>query len=178
MYNEMLSMLKYEKISWKNNQICLNTIPSDPDNIHLGVGSLWYDWDKATKVKNEYGIEVLTAPEREFKLKETDFSILAEPFKDSLFEKIYTDIIDRFIIGRLRIMKSEPRSCLTWHIDDTIRLHYPIKTQEGCFMVIENEVKHLPCNTWWLTDTLHFHTAFNSSNESRIHLVAEIISER
>ena len=178
LYNDLLVMLKLNIISWKNNQICLNTIPSDPTNIHLGVGSLWYDWDKVTIVKDEYGIETVTVPERVVKLKETDFTTLAEPFRNTAFEDVYNALTDKFILGRMRIMKSEPKTCLTWHIDDTKRVHYPLKTQEGCFMVIDDEIKHLPANTWWLTDTLHPHTAFNGSGESRIHIVVEIVSER
>jgi hypothetical protein len=44
-------------------------------------------------------------------------------------------------------------------------------------MIIEDEVKHLPANTWWLTNTLVKHTALNASMEDRIHLVASLIDE-
>jgi hypothetical protein len=73
-------------------------------------------------------------------------------------------------------MASKPKTCLSWHTDSSKRLHYPLKTQEGCFMVIEDEVFHIPKNQWWLTDTVLPHTAFNSSKELRIHLVASILN--
>jgi hypothetical protein len=41
-------------------------------------------------------------------------------------------------------------------------------------MVIEDEVKHLDQDKWWMADTIKLHTAFNASKESRIHLVAVI----
>jgi hypothetical protein len=42
-------------------------------------------------------------------------------------------------------------------------------------MVIEDEVLHMPENTWWLTQTEHYkHTAFNASTTNRIHLVAVV----
>jgi hypothetical protein len=45
-------------------------------------------------------------------------------------------------------------------------------------MVIEDEVKFLPENTWWKTNTLKPHTAFNASKENRIHLVAVLLGDR
>ena len=53
--------------------------------------------------------------------------------------------------------------------------HYPVKTQDGCFMVIENEIKYLELNNWYWTNTVLLHTAFNASKEDRIHLVAVIL---
>ena len=63
-------------------------------------------------------------------------------------------------------------------MDSTPRVHYAIKTQEGAFMVIEDEVMHMPQSTWWWTNTLVNHTAFNASMADRIHLVATIIGVR
>ena len=74
-------------------------------------------------------------------------------------------------------MQAAPKTCLSWHVDRTTRLHYPIKTQTGCFMVIEDELFHLVENEWCMTNTIARHTAFNASLESRIHLVATIIKE-
>ena len=169
-------MLKIQMISWKNNQICINTLSSDPDNIHLGVNSLFYDWDKSETVIDEFGISKVVTPERPVRLMEKDFNTLATPFKGTQFEEVYTVLSTNYELGRVRIMKSDPGMCLSWHMDDTCRIHYPIKTQPGCLMVIENEVKHLDLNTWWFTNTLEYHTALNASSESRIHLVAEIIN--
>lgn len=50
-----------------------------------------------------------------------------------------------------------------------------MKTQEGCYMVIEDEVKHLPQNTERPTDTTVNHTVFNGTKENRLHLVVSIL---
>ena len=42
-------------------------------------------------------------------------------------------------------------------------------------MVIEDECLHLENNKWYLTDTTKYHTVFNGSMNSRIHLVASIL---
>ena len=178
LYSEMLVLLSDNLINWKQNQICINTTQQDTDNIHLGVGSLWYDWNNASKVTDADGNIGLHVPERAVPLKESDFDTVATPFVGSLFEEVYNSVSRKFHIGRMRIMRSLPKTCLTWHVDDTKRLHYPMFTQEGAMMVIETEVMFLPHNTWWLADTLKPHTAFNGGTGSRIHLVTEIINER
>ena len=95
-----------------------------------------------------------------------------------MFENVYHELEKVYDIGRVRIMKSKSKTCLTWHKDDTPRVHYPIKTQRGCFMVIEDEIMHLEQNKWYWTDTIVKHTAFNSSLEDRIHLVVTILGEK
>jgi hypothetical protein len=178
LYAEMSELLAAGFISWKNNQICINTTKQHPLDIHLGVGSLWYDWDNAKQITDEHGVSRLHVPERDIPMKEADFDTLAGQFVGTLFEDVYLSVTSKFNIGRMRIMKSEPKTCLTWHVDDTKRIHYPMLAQDGALMVIEDEVKFLPQNSWWLTDTLRPHTAFNGGAGSRIHLVTEMISER
>ena len=73
-------------------------------------------------------------------------------------------------------MNSLPKTCLSWHEDQTPRLHYPIKTQSGCFMVIENESKHLKQNQWYWTNTTVPHTAFNGSKQPRLHLIVTVLN--
>ena len=55
-----------------DDQICLNTIPSKPDDIHFGRGSLTFDWDYASV--DEAGKLVL--PLRKEKVAEKDFTQL------------------------------------------------------------------------------------------------------
>jgi hypothetical protein len=179
LYSIFLSMLDNGKLSWrdKNNdsshQICLNSTKDDPDNFLLGRGSLYYDWDNSKEVNGE-----LVVPPRENPLKEQDFTELCSVYKGTYFEEIYKDLNKYFVVGRVRIMNLRPKQCLTWHCDDTYRIHYPMKTQDGCMMIINNEVKHLPQNTWWKTFTTSNHTALNASKENRLHLVACVLGER
>ena len=173
---EFNSLLTDKKIHWYNNcddQICLNTVPGCEDDFLLGRGSLYYDWDNKT-IDNFGNISV---PERTKPLTEDNFTVLCSPFKGTLFEEVYTELQNNFKLGRVRIMNLKPKTCLSWHVDDTPRIHYPMKTQEGCFMVIDNEIKFLTQNTWWYTDTLKSHTVFNGSKENRYHLVATILEQ-
>ena len=179
LYSELMTMLDDGRLQWrdKNNnssyQICLNSTKNDPDNFLLGRGSLYYDWDNSKNINGE-----LVVPPRETPLNEEDFTELCGVYKGTQFEEVYNELTKHFVVGRVRIMNLRPKQCLTWHCDDTYRIHYPIKTQEGCMMIINNEVKHLDKNTWWKTFTTSNHTALNASKENRYHLVACVLGEK
>ena len=106
--------------------------------------------------------------------QESDFNTLCSVFKDTLFEDVYKNLDRKYNIGRIRLMKMKPKTCLSWLIDLCARVHFPIKTQDGCIMVIENEVMHMAAGTWWYTNTHNKHTAVNASNQDRIHLVCSV----
>ncbi len=171
-YFKNIDLKKYNNIIipniWNINQICLNTSEENGDNHWEGVGSLGKDWSKAKTING-----ALVVPDRKERLKEQDFKFLCNKFKNTVFEYLYNQIINNYQVGRVRLMKLPPHQCLSWHADSTDRLHYPIKTNPKCFMVIEDEIKHLPQNEWWLANTKeNYHTVFNGSEEDRIHLVA------
>lgn len=76
-------------------------------------------------------------------------------------------------IGRARLMRMKPKSCLTYHKDDSsVRLHVPIITNEGCFFINNDIVGKMinPGHTY-LYDVASKHTAVNASRADRIHLV-------
>jgi hypothetical protein len=174
LYDEFINLLNLGKIRWSDiskDQICINSTKDDPDNFLLGRGNLVWDWDNSYTKNNKMEVEKRANP-----LVEEDFTELCTSFKNSKFELVYNELSKHYQLGRVRIINSKPKTCLTWHIDPSPRIHYPIKTQEGCFMVIQNEVMHLPQNTWWQTNTTKPHTAFNGSKEDRIHLVAVILN--
>lgn len=176
LYTEFLKLLDLKKIHWHpdvEDQICLNTTADDPSNFLKGRGSLFLDWDNAKIVNGQ--IKVLP---RSVPLKEEDFNTLCIGFKESLFEEVYNQLTKKYVVGRIRIMKSLPKTCLTWHVDNTPRIHYPMKTQEGCIMVIENEAKHLEKNKWYFTNTVLPHTAFNGSKDERLHLVVTVLETK
>jgi hypothetical protein len=184
LYKEFEYLLEVKKINWYkvkdstsyyiDDQICLNSTIDEPDSIHLGRGSLLQDWNKSHNDENGN----LIVPKRKNILKENDFVVLCNQFKGTLFETVYNELDKKYVLGRVRIMKSKPKTCLTWHVDFSTRVHYPMKTQEGCFMIINNEVCHMPNNTWWWTDTRTPHTALNASQEDRYHLVAAILDKK
>lgn len=155
-------------------QICVNTVPGYEDDFMLGVGSLVNNWkNKKTVIVDGFATTVVPVNDDD-RLHDKDFSVLCNAFKGTVFEDIYNELNSRYLLGRVRLFKSEPGTCLTWHEDGCGRLHYPIKTQKGCFMVIDDEIHHMPQNTWTMADTSKYHTAFNGSKEARIHLVAVI----
>lgn len=176
----LANLLDAGLISWKEkeNQIGLNTLPGHEDDFHLASGSLIWDWSRATEKEDKDGNIVLDVPKFETPRQESDFSVLCSQFRHTLFEDAYNELNRKYYLGRVRLMRSQPKTCLTWHVDHHPRVHYPIKTQEGCLMVIEDEVMHLTESQWWFTNTLVKHTAFNGSGEPRIHLVATILGER
>ncbi len=170
------NMLEDKVVHWTDlNQICINTVKGEEDNFLYGAGSLFYDWSNGEEVYDEKGHMRHIPAKRETPLKEADFTNLCNLFKNTVFEDLYNVLKENYNVGRVRLMKSPPKTCLSWHVDDTKRIHYPIVTQEGCFMLIEDEVKHLPQHTWWITNTLVKHTALNASLEDRVHLVATLI---
>jgi len=179
LYSELNNLISRNIVKWpQSNQICLNTMESDNSNYLLGTGSLIYDWDNAVSIIDDNGNETIKVEKYETPYKETDFTILCSQFVGTLFEEVYNSLYNRYNIGRVRLMRSKPKTCLSWHTDSSVRIHYPIKTQEGCFMIINDEVKHLSLNEWWFTNTLLYHTAMNASTEDRIHLVAAILGEK
>ena len=177
LHKELDQLIAEDKI-WYNrhNQICINTLPDQPDSFFAGAGSIWYDWEKAVEIIKDDGSIDYQVPERKVIPKETDFSILCNKFKNTAFEEVYLALKNKFKenLGRIRIMRMRPKTCLSWHQDSSYRSHYPMKTDEGCMMIIDNEVKHMPQYTWWHTNTVPYHTALNGSSSDRIHLVCAV----
>jgi len=164
-------------VNWHrdHNQICLNTIDSQPDDHLYGCGSLKYDWSNKQVIEQPNGETRMHVPERDYQPKENEFTLFNKKFEGTIFEEIYKQIESNYPVGRVRLMQSKPKTCLTWHKDNSSRIHLPIKTNPGCQMVIENQVQHMSAGTWWFTNTTVNHTAFNASTESRIHLVAVVL---
>jgi hypothetical protein len=164
-------------IAWeKYMQICLNAPPGHEDDHQFGEGSLVYDWGKSEQVWNkETNSFDWVVPKKEIIVQESDFTETTTLFKDSVLEELLDAITSRFKVGRVRIMRSKPKTCLSWHKDDTMRLHYPFFTREECKMIVGDDVFHLPEHQWSLVDTTVPHTALNASKLERLHIVACIL---
>jgi hypothetical protein len=170
LYAEYCRLVKEKIIPEVDDQMCINTVKEKPDDVFYGRGSLYYNWDNKKEINGK--IEV---PLREIPLKETDFDTICSPFKGTLFEEVFNSLSNKYKLGRVRIMKMRPKTCLTWHQDDSIRVHFPMKTTPECMMIIEDHVKHLPEMTWWETNTLPFHTTINAGIKDRFHLVSVVL---
>jgi len=173
--SEMKMLIEEGSIKWNDiNQIGITTTQDGPDDIYYGTGSLGMDWGAGEVVTEEYGNTKLIIPDRPSIKSEFDFNKLCSVYRGTLFEEVYDILSQKYRIGRIRLMRLEPKVCLSWHYDFSPRIHLPIKTQEQCFMVIEDEVLHMEKDNWYLADTTRYHTVFNGGFESRIHLVAVI----
>ena len=108
-------------------------------------------------------------------LSDHDFTLVSPVFENTIFEDFFNKLKTKHHVGRLRFMCMMPRKCLSWHVDYTPRVHFVLDSSEGNFMVIEDEVKHLPEFTSWITDTTYNHTAFNASMHPRVHIVGVLL---
>tara|TARA_Y100000022_G_scaffold52431_1_gene44511 strand:- start:673 stop:1239 length:567 start_codon:yes stop_codon:yes gene_type:complete len=173
--NELNRLIKNKTIKWKNNnQICITTIPGKENDYLFGNGSLDLDYDK--EYKDENGNVIV--PKRDEPLKEKDFTIVCDQFKNTVFEQVYNELSSKYILGRVRLIMLQPKTCFSWHKDYNDRLHIPIITREGCFMIIEKQIEHLEVNNLYFTETTKHHTAINGSFYPRVHFVACIIEKK
>ena len=101
--------------------------------------------------------------------KEQEYKYLQPSLKGTKIE----NIINEFSAFRSRILVMQPRSCYSVHSDPTPRIHIPIVSNSGCWMIWPRHQKCqqlLPGLIYW-TDTTHTHTFINSGDDIRIHLV-------
>lgn len=135
------------------------------------VGSLDWDYANWTDEDQKNG---LPPPKNTRNIREHHFDKIVPELKDTYIYEIVKKLQQEYNIGRTRLMRSLPKTCLTWHVDSTPRLHIPIITNERCFMVWENCTQHLEEGMVYWADTTVPHTAMNASFEERIHLVATL----
>ena len=137
------------------------------DKWHQSCGSLIYDYrpvngdpNNRTKVKKSY---VAT---------ENDFPEIIEEIKSTYFYNVYNTLSTEFKIGRMRIMRMKPWTCLTWHHDSSKRLHIPIISNPGNRLVITDTCYQLIADgSVYLVDTTQDHSAFNGGLEDRYNLL-------
>jgi len=97
---------------------------------------------------------------------------------DSYFKNVYDVLSRHFRLGRVRILKLSPRTCLSYHRDPENRLHIPIITNPGALMVVNNECFHMKAEgDVYHMKTTQYHAAMNGGDVERIHLVATILDE-
>ena len=154
----------------KYHQICLTKREGEaaPDCFYEGSGGVY-----RTMVD---GQEVI----RQQELDEKDYGTFIPELNHTYFREVY-NTLNEYVgqkydgqLGRVRLIKSKPRTSLSWHRDPESRIHVPIITNIGAKMVIENEVKHLPVGRAWYTNTVHYHSQFNGGEEDRVHLVTSV----
>jgi hypothetical protein len=95
---------------------------------------------------------------------------------NSLYEgSIIEDIIQEYNCTRLRWMWMDPKSCYTYHKDQTPRIHIPIITNPDNLFIFEDTAPfHLGAGHVYWVDTRKKHTFANCSNQQRLHLVGAV----
>tara|TARA_B100000497_G_scaffold125748_2_gene162910 strand:+ start:2261 stop:2779 length:519 start_codon:yes stop_codon:yes gene_type:complete len=111
------------------------------------------------------------------KFMNKDFTVINENLKGSYLEYVIKELQKTYAIGRARIMRLEPRKCMSLHVDLSKRIHIPVITNLDALMIINNEVHHMPADgSAYLTDTTKRHTALNASkDEERLHLLFDLV---
>ena len=116
---------------------------------------------------------------REKLIEEKQFSEFNPKLKGTYFEEVYTELIKRFPIGRMRILSKGIYNCNSWHRDPEPRIHIPIETNPGSLFIINHHLTHLPADgSVYFTDTRGYHTAINGGEVTRIHIVAALAYEQ
>ena len=116
---------------------------------------------------------------REKLIEEKQFSEFNPKLKRTYFEEVYTELVKRFPIGRMRILSKGIYNCNSWHRDQEPRIHIPIETNPGSLFIVNHHLTHLPADgSVYFTDTRGYHTAINGGEATRIHIVAALAYEQ
>lgn len=159
----------------ENDQVHISNVPGHEDNLRYSYGSLVADLLNSSEQIMPDGTKKWVPKFYDKPIEEESFTSISTIFKGTSFEKIRDELAEKYKLGRFRIMIQSKHRCMSWHLDSNLRLHYPIKTQKGCFMIVNNEMRHMKRGVCYMVNTREHHTAINASNEIRIHLVANIL---
>ena len=158
-----------EQFLIKNNgQMMLQTMSNTPveEQKLKGCLSLYYDFDNHDP-KDPNSKPVI----RDVILKEEDFSEVCDYLKGTYTEEVINLLSSEYGIVRGRYMMMNWKSCLTYHHDDTPRIHLPLITNDGCFMIIDGKTEKLHESVTYHVDTTKDHTALNAGKHLRFHMV-------
>ena len=131
-------------------------------------GSLIYDWDNYFPEKD---YENSGPKARDVILQEDEFNLLCDLWKGTYIGEVVNTLHEKYKVVRGRFMMLSMKTCLTYHNDQSTRLHIPLITNDNCFMVIDDKVHRLPLGSTYSVDTTKKHTALNASKLLRTHLV-------
>jgi hypothetical protein len=111
-------------------------------------------------------------------VNEDAYKVFEPLLNETYLRNIYDILSKHYKIGRMRILKLDSRTSLSYHRDPEARLHIPIITNPGSLMIIENEAYHMKADGGvYYVDTTKYHTALNGGEHERIHIVATILDE-
>ena len=110
---------------------------------------------------------------------EADFKYVNTALKGTEIAKIYTTLGQYFNVSRYRMTVIPPKRCYGWHVDEEVRLHIPIFTNPGSFLITDDGIaSHLPADgkCYLFRANNSYHTAINSDySANRVHLLINVI---
>ena len=111
-------------------------------------------------------------------VNEEIYKVFEPLLMSTYFKNVYDTLSKHYKLGRVRILKLNSRTCLSYHKDPEARLHIPLITNPGALMIVDNEACHMQADgAVYYVDTTKYHTALNVGDSERIHLVATIIDD-
>jgi len=111
-------------------------------------------------------------------VNEEAYKVFEPLLMNTYFKNVYDLLSQHFNLGRVRILKLNSRSSLSYHRDPEARLHVPIVTNPGALMIVDKEAYHMKSDgSVYYMNTLNYHTAINGGNQPRIHLVATVLDD-
>jgi hypothetical protein len=171
--SEVTSILSKVPLS-DDNQISLVHRNAEEKNYWMdGIGSPFLFDENRIPIKDNRG-ELIR------RYKEEDFKYLNEEIKETVIANIYHTLKNQFNITRYRIAILNPKTCYGWHKDEEVRIHVPIFTNPGSYLITDDGIaSHLPADgaCYLFRANNSYHTAINSDYiKNRIHLLINVIS--
>lgn len=141
----------------------------DIDIILLELDNCLPDYDEQISIQGVEGIDdPFYGTGRIGKLNHTENEFVKPNFDMPYTNKVLKDLG----MYRSRLMNMPPKTCYTYHMDYTKRIHIPLITNDYCFFVLEDEVLRIPADgNHYLIDTTKRHTFVNASLHHRLHLI-------
>jgi hypothetical protein len=163
-HDEVLKVVSYDGLGV--NAICLNQIPGN-ESSYTGGNLRGIYWTRPDSTYEEV--------QREDYIDEIRYSQFVPAFEHTYFKHVFGEMSKVMTLGRMRLLKTKPRTTLSWHRDPEPRIHIPIITNPGAIMIINNHCTHMPADgSVYFTDTRGYHTAVNGGEEERVHLVIAV----
>lgn len=157
----------------QDNQISLVYRDNHKENCWMDGISTPFEFDEnRLPIKDKDGNNIR-------RYKEEEFKNINEELKETEIANVYNTLGTYFNVTRYRIALLPPKKCYGWHTDEEVRLHIPIFTTPGSFLITDDGIaSHLPADghSYLFRANNSYHTAINSDYlKNRIHLLINVI---
>jgi hypothetical protein len=109
---------------------------------------------------------------------ETEFTHLNPEVERTYLGEVYRQFARRYRVSRYRLACLKPKTSYSWHSDEEVRIHVPVQTNPGAFLITEDGyATHLPADgSTYIFDARGYHTAVNSDRVGlRYHLLINLL---